>query len=81
MLPHDELYRQMTLILREVFDDDHIVACPEMSADTVDGWSSLAQIRLITTVERTFRVKFSTAEVVSFHNVGEIIEAIATRKA
>ena len=48
--------RMQTLqeIFREELDDDMIMLTPELSADDVEAWDSLANIRIIAAVEREF---------------------------
>jgi acyl carrier protein len=45
----------------------------------VDGWDSLTHIRLILTVEKTFKVKFSTSEIGKLENVGALVALIKAR--
>ena len=68
----DDVYPQLTEIFRNVFDDDTIVAAPELTARDVPGWDSLSHIRLMLSVERAFRVKFSAAEVGKLNTVGDL---------
>jgi len=56
-----------------VFDDDELVLKPEMTADDVDGWDSLAHIRLILSVQKAFGVKLSQVEMNRLKNVGDLI--------
>ena len=74
-----EIYGELTRIMRDFFDDDDIVATSELTADEVDGWDSLAHIRLMLTMEREFKVKFTAAEVSSFKNVGDLADALARK--
>jgi len=75
------VYEKLTEILRNVFDDDTLVATAELTADQVDGWDSFSQLRVIFAVEDTFGVKFSAAEVADLKNVGELAELIGTKRA
>jgi acyl carrier protein len=45
----------------------------------VDGWDSLTHIRLILTVEKAFRVKFSTSEIGKMETVGDLVKLIKAR--
>ena len=54
----DGVYQKLTEILRDVFDEDALVAVPELTADQVDGWDSFAHLRLIFAVEKSFGVRF-----------------------
>jgi acyl carrier protein len=53
-----EILARLTPVFRDVFDDDRIVLRPEMSARDVDGWDSVANIRLMVTIEGEFGVSF-----------------------
>ena len=75
----EQIYQQLNGIFADVFDDDAIVLKPAMTADDVDGWDSLTHIRLIISVEKAFKIKFSTAEVGKLKNVGEFVDLIASK--
>lgn len=76
----DPLVRsRLERVFHDVFDDDSLVLRPDMTAADVDGWDSLEHINLIIAVEREFKVKFATAEIVGLKNVGEF-EAVLERK-
>ena len=74
-----EIYQRLTGIFRDVFDDDSIVARPELTAEDVDEWDSLSHIRLMLTIEKTFHVSFSASDVGSLHNVGELAQLIQSK--
>ena len=76
-----EIYDGLTEVLRGVFDDEELVARPDMTADDVDGWDSLSNIRFIMSVEKKFGVKFSAAEVGKLKNVGELAALVAGKKS
>jgi acyl carrier protein len=75
----DGIYSQLTSIFHDVFDDDSIILTSKLSAKDVDGWDSLMHIRLILTVERAFKVKFSTSEIGKLENVGGLVTLIKAR--
>jgi acyl carrier protein len=74
-----EIYGRLQDIFRDVFDDESIVLNPQLSAHDVDGWDSLTHIRLIMTVQKEFKVKFSTAEIGKMENVGDLTRLIKAR--
>lgn len=74
-----ELYSRLSDIFQDVFDDDSIKLNAELSAKDVDGWDSLTHIRLILTVERAFKIKFSTSEIGKLQNVGDLVNLIKAR--
>jgi acyl carrier protein len=71
-----QIYARLTEIFESVFDDDSIQLTPGLTARDVDGWDSLAHIRLMLTVERAFKVKFSTSEIGKLENVGGLVAII-----
>lgn len=73
------VYARVTEILRDVFDDDELVARSDMTAADVEGWDSLSNLRLIMAVERSFGIKFSAAEVGGLKNVGELVGLVGAK--
>ncbi|MCP3394700.1 acyl carrier protein [Bradyrhizobium sp. CCGB12] len=63
-------------VFREVFDNPALNINREMQAKDVANWDSLNHITLIMTLEETFKVKFSTREVMGFQNVGEMMDCL-----
>ncbi|MGA3345149.1 MAG: acyl carrier protein [Terracidiphilus sp.] len=74
-----QIYARLTEIFQDVFDEDSIVIAPDLSAKNVDGWDSLTHIRLILTIERAFKIKFSTSEIGAMENVGDLVRLIKAR--
>lgn len=63
-------------IFREVFDDEDISVSPTTTANDVDGWDSLSHVNLIITVEARFNIRFSQKELLTFRNVGDLLNCI-----
>ena len=78
-MDEDQIYTRLTEIFADVFDEDSIKLTPKLSAKDVDGWDSLAHIRLILTIEKAFKIKFSTSEVGKLENVGDLVALIKAR--
>jgi len=73
------IYAKLSEVFADVFDDDSINVTSNLSAKDVDEWDSLTHIRLILTVEKAFKVKFSTSEIGKLERVGDLVELIKTR--
>jgi acyl carrier protein len=73
------VYERLTEIFQDVFDDDSLVLTPDLTAQDVDGWDSIAHIRLALTVEKAFGIKFSAGEVGKLKNVGEFASLIQSK--
>ena len=74
-----QIYQRLTEIFQDVFDEDSIEVTPKLSADDVDGWDSLTHIRLVLTIEKAFKIKFSTSEIVKLENVGDLVALIQAK--
>ena len=71
-----EMHSQLTTIFRDVFDDPDLTLNREMTADDVSEWDSLSHVRLMLTIERVFRVKFTASQVGSLKNVGDLMDIL-----
>jgi acyl carrier protein len=78
-MDESHIYARLAEIFQDVFDEDSIKVTPELSAMDVDGWDSLTHIRLILTVEKAFKIKFSTSEIGKLENVGDLVTLIKAR--
>ncbi len=72
-------YDRLTEIFQEIFDNDDVVATPELSAHDVDEWDSLSHIRVIVTVEEAFGIRLSVSEISNLTNVGEMVALIESK--
>lgn len=75
------IYNRLTDIFRDVFDDDDLIVTPAMTAADVEEWDSLNHIRLVLSIEKSFGLRFSAAEVGSLKNVGEFVDLIQSKAA
>jgi acyl carrier protein len=72
----NEFNKKVLTVFREVFDNEQLDIYDEMQAKDVEGWDSLTHITLIMAIEDTFKIKFSTREVMGFQNVGEMLSCL-----
>jgi acyl carrier protein len=80
-MERNEVLDRVQEVFRDVLDDDEIVLTDQTTADDVDDWDSLSHIQLIVAVEKAFHVKFTSKEILSWKNVGELVDSILTRTA
>jgi len=73
------IYTRLGEIFQDVFDEESIKMTSGLSAKDVEGWDSLTHIRLILTVEKAFKIKFSTSEIARLQNVGDLVSLIQAR--
>ena len=74
-----DIVASLTPIFREVFDDEGITLARTMTADDVEGWDSLSHVNLIVTIEARYGIKFSQKELLTFKNVGDLMDSIAAK--
>lgn len=78
-MQESEIYEKLTPIFHQVFKNTKIVVTPGLTADDVDGWDSLRNIRLVLSVERAFQTKFSASEIDKLDCVGDLVGLIKSR--
>jgi len=76
----ERIMTELTAVLREVFDDDLVVS-RDLTADRVQGWDSVAYVRLLLTIERKFRIRIRPADVAKLKTVGDLADVIETKCA
>ncbi len=79
-MTRDQIREQLTGIFREVLDDDSIELSDETTANDVEEWDSLAHVRLMIAVEGALGIRFSTQEINSPANIGELIDLIKAKQ-
>jgi acyl carrier protein len=74
-----EIYAGLTEIFNDVFMRDDMALTPALAANDVQGWDSFKQIEIIMASEEKFGMKFSTRELDSLQNVGDLVRVIAAK--
>lgn len=74
-----EILAQVEGIFRDILDDETIVLTDSSTANDIEDWDSLTHIQLIVAIEKHFRIKFTSREILSWNNVGEMIDCIAAK--
>ncbi len=75
----DQIIREVQEIFRDVLDSEEIVLANETTADDIEEWDSLTHIQLIVAIEKHFQIRFTSREILSWQNVGEMIDCIASK--
>ena len=63
-------------VFREILDNDDLVIDNTTTAADIEEWDSLTHIQLVVAIEKRFRIKFSSKEILSWKNIGEMIDSV-----
>ena len=66
---------KITAIIRDLFDEYDGPVTMETTANDVAQWDSLSHVRLMVMIEMELGVHFSTSEMQSFKNLGDLVNA------
>jgi len=79
MFTDDEILSRITDVVRDQLDDDDITLTQTTEANKIDGWDSLAHVRIMIAVEEEFGVRFQTSEITSLKNVGGLVALVRSK--
>jgi acyl carrier protein len=75
----EDRLNRLNQVFQDVFDDDEMQITRQTTAKDVEGWDSLMHVTLVVNVEKAFKIKFSSSEVASLQNVGDLLDLIDAR--
>ena len=78
-MERNQILAEVQEIFRDVLDNEEIELQDATTADDIEEWDSLTHIQLIVAIEKHFRIKFTSKEILSWQNVGQMIDCIATK--
>lgn len=77
----EEIYEQLTEIIRDVLMNFDLVLRPDLTAEEVEGWNSFKMIEIIIAVESQFGLKVKSKELDELENVGDLVALIRKAKS
>jgi acyl carrier protein len=75
-----DILAQVQDVFREELEVDDLVLTDETTADDVEEWDSLSHVQLVVALEKSFGIKFTSREILSWDNVGDLIDCIEKKK-
>ena len=79
-MKREEIISKLNEIFVEVLDLDNT---PELTDATraidIEEWDSLSHIQLVFAIEKVFGIKFTAQEIVTWKNVGEMVDCILSK--
>lgn len=79
-MERNEIFEKLTVIFRDVMDNDEIVLEENTTAEDIEEWDSLAHVQLIEKIQEVFGIKFSAKEMNSWEDVGEFVDSIIAKQ-
>ncbi len=72
-MERSEIIQKINAIFIETLDNDDIIITEKSNANDVEEWDSLTHIQLVVAIEKAFKIRFTSKEIQSWANVGEMI--------
>ena len=70
----EQILERLTNVFQDVFDDDSIVLTENSTADDIEEWDSLNQIKIILACEKEFDIKLNARDINTLENVGAMLD-------
>ena len=72
-----EIFEKLNEIFEDVLDlEETPILTDETSANDIEEWDSLSHIQLVVAIEKAFGFKFTSQEIMTWKNVGEMVNTI-----
>lgn len=75
----EEILHKLNDIFKEILDNNSIEIVEGTSANDIEEWDSLSNIEIIVAVEKHFNLKFTSSDIESWQNVGDMCNDILKR--
>ena len=75
-MERSEILAKVEEIFREELEVDDLVLTDETTADDVEEWDSLSHVQLVAAMEEAFDIEFKSREILSWENIGDLIDSI-----
>jgi len=75
-MERNEILNQVNEIFIDTLDNENLVIEDNTTANEVEEWDSLTHIELVVNIEKHFKIRFTSKEIQSWANVGQLIDSI-----
>lgn len=70
---------RLTEVIEDVLDVEDLTLTRTTTAEQVEGWDSLAHVRIVIAAEEEFGMHFTTHEVAALKSVGGVVDLIDSK--
>lgn len=74
-----EILERLNEIFVDILDLEEVALTETTCSDDIDEWDSLSHIQLIVAIEKAFGLKFKAQEMLSWNNVGAMVDCIQSK--
>lgn len=71
-----EINEKLVRIFKDVFNNEELTLTDSTNSDDIEDWDSLANIELLTAMEKEFGIQFNIKDIQYLENVGGMIALI-----
>lgn len=75
----ETILSQLNEIFQDVLENEDIQLHLNTSAADIDEWDSLSHIMLIVSIEKHFKIKFTSVEIAGFKNIEDLVNTIQSK--
>lgn len=78
-MKREEVICKLNEIFEEIIDEGTVFLSENSTTKDIEGWDSLTNIQLVVAIEKNYNFKFTSEEITSWKNVGEMIDCILSK--
>lgn len=75
----ETLIKELSPIIRRVFQNEELVITDDMSANNVATWTSLSFMQLLAAIEEKYGFKFKMVELLKLKDMGTVLDTVLNR--
>lgn len=79
-MERSKIFNELNEIFEDIIDEGSVTLLDTSTVDDIDGWDSLTNIQLVVEIEKSFKIRFTSEEITTWKNVGEMIDSIIDKK-
>jgi acyl carrier protein len=80
-MSREEIRNRMAAFLAEILDREEVILSDATVADAVEGWDSLAHMKLLVALESDLNISFKVSELSGARDVGELVDLVQSKLA
>jgi acyl carrier protein len=80
-MERSEILTTITAKLSDITENQSLKLAETTTPDDVENWDSLSHIQLVVALEKNYKIRFNSKEILEWKNVSEIIDSIISKSA